>query len=332
MRRRDLVAIGCSAGGVEALPTLFAQVPANTPAAFAVVQHMSTSSPGHLANIIQRATPMIVRWAEQGEPIEHGHVYLAPVDYHLQIEDEHVRLVAGPRENNARPSINRLFRSVAASYRGRAIGVLLTGMLDDGVLGLTSIQRCGGATVVQDPADASYPDMPRAALEAIVPDHVVGLGEMGALLAQLTTEPAPDDDTPVDVALHARLDTREHADPRELDALGPKTELICPDCGGPMWDVGYGRVRHYRCYLGHANGARSMLAGQANEVERSLWVAIRSLQERASTFADLARSARKAGTELAAESYESQARDARDHAERARNFLLDLQNVVRPDP
>jgi two-component system chemotaxis response regulator CheB len=325
MRRRDLVAVGTSAGGVEALANLFAQVPGDTPASFLVVQHLPASSPRHLARIIQRATAVPVKWAEHGEIVHENQIYVGPPDVHFQLEGDTVHLVQGAKENHARPAINRLFRSAAVHHGAQTNGVLMTALLYDGVLGLTAIQRCGGVTIVQDPNDAAYPDMPLAALDAMTPDHVVGISSMGALLGTLIGAPVDELPPPADVVIHAALDRVTPASPKDLDQLGPRTELVCPDCGGPMWDVGYGRVRGYRCYLGHASGARSLLAGQVSEIERSLWIAVRSLQERSATLADLARASRRDGSEEVAADLDRQARDAAAHAERARQFLLEMQ-------
>jgi two-component system chemotaxis response regulator CheB len=325
--QRDIVAIGTSAGGVETLPTLLSQLPADTAAAFLIVLHLGASNTGHLAAILQRACTLNVQWAGDEMPIERGTVYVAVPDRHMQILDGRIVLVPGARENHARPSINRLFRSAAAIHGARTIGVLLTGMLDDGVLGLGSIQRAGGVTIVQDPKDALYPDMPHAALEVMTPDHVLPVSRMGAALRELIGVQVVEVPTPPDLALHAQLDGNGPSTPADLDQLGPLTELICPDCGGPMWDVGYGRVRGYRCYMGHGSGPRTLLAGQANEIERSLWIAIRALQERATTYADLSRGAHKAGSAQAAALYEQQAEEAREHAERARQFLLAWQRA-----
>jgi two-component system chemotaxis response regulator CheB len=207
----------------------------------------------------------------------------------------------------------------------------MTGLLDDGVLGLASIQRCGGVAVVQDPADAAFPDMPLAALDAMRPDHVVPLSGMGAVITRVLSQPAREVPPPPDVAIHARLDDGHLSSPAELDQLGPRTDVTCPECGGPMWDVGYGRVRGYRCYLGHASGPRTLLAGQANEVERALWAAVRALQERSATFADLARTARKQGSDQIAVAYDAQASEQASHAERTRQFLLELQRGLHQE-
>jgi two-component system chemotaxis response regulator CheB len=173
--RRDTIAIGTSAGGVDALPQVLAPLDASLPAAVLIVQHLSPTHDPYLIQILRRATAMPVAWAEQGAPIERGCAYVAPRDVHLLVEGDHLRLVGGPRENHARPSIDRLFRSLAATRGARTVGVLMTGMLDDGVAGLRDIQSAGGVVVVQDPTRAAFPDLPARALEAMQADHVVTL-------------------------------------------------------------------------------------------------------------------------------------------------------------
>lgn len=184
MVARDTIVIGASAGGVEALPRVLGALPAGLPAAVVVAMHLSPSST-YLVEILRKASRNPVAWAEQGERTLAGHVYVAPPDHHATIDDGHLILSSGPRENHVRPSIDRLFRS-AAARRGRAvIGVLLTGTMDDGVQGLQAIQEAGGATFVQDPSTAAYPDLPRQALLAMTPDAVLDLDALGQRLGVL---------------------------------------------------------------------------------------------------------------------------------------------------
>jgi two-component system chemotaxis response regulator CheB len=245
----------------------------------------------------------------------------------MLVEKDRVVLAQGPRENHARPSIDRLFRSAAAACDGRSIGVLLTGMLDDGVNGLVAIESAGGVTVVQDPADAEYPEMPRSAIATRKIDHVVRLDGIGPLLVRLTAEAPGPAKRPPDVALEAMIDREAFADPGDIGRLGPQTPISCPECGGPLWEAGAPSARTYRCYLGHVQTARSMLRSQSNEVERALWAAVRALQERATTWSRLAADSRAFGHELAAVDYDRRGREAHEQASRARTFLLELQRL-----
>jgi two-component system chemotaxis response regulator CheB len=163
--QRDIVVIGASAGGVEALRTLVQGLPADLPAAVFVVLHMLPRSTSRLAQILDRRCRLTVAAAVDGEPIERGRVYVAPPDHHMLLELGHVRLTRDPRENGHRPAVNPLFRSAAQEHGPRVIGAVLSGALDDGTAGLKMIVDRGGAALVQDPADALYPSMPRSALE-----------------------------------------------------------------------------------------------------------------------------------------------------------------------
>jgi two-component system chemotaxis response regulator CheB len=180
-----IVALGTSAGGIEALRAVLSALPGDFPAPLCIVMHTAAESPGMLPAILDRSTPLEVRSPADGDPLQAGRVYVAPPDRHLLVEPGHVRVTAGPRENRFRPAIDPLFRSVAQVFGPAAVGVLLTGNLDDGTSGLDVIKRLGGVAVVQDPADALFPEMPKSAIEHIAVDHVVTVAEMGPLLIDL---------------------------------------------------------------------------------------------------------------------------------------------------
>lgn len=185
MVRRDTVVIGASAGGVDAVPRIVGQLPHDLAAAVLIVQHMAVHPHPMFVDIIQRHAAIPVRWAEQGDRIELGIAYVAPPGSHLAIVDSHFQLIGGAKENHVRPSIDRLMRSAAALRGPRTIGVLLTGMLDDGVAGLGALKQAGGYTIVQDPADALYSELPRNALEALEPDRVLPADAIGSAVVEL---------------------------------------------------------------------------------------------------------------------------------------------------
>jgi len=325
-QQRDLVVIGSSAGGVEALPRLLTQLPSHFPAAVGIVQHLMPTSSG-LVDILQRASALPVRWGEHGDELTTGTIYVAPGGVHMLFDRDKVVLAGGARENHSRPAINRLFRSAAAHHGSRTIGVLLTGMLDDGVAGLIAIQKAGGSVIVQHPADAAFPSMPESALAALKPDRVVPIDALGASLILMTREKVRPVDPPADVLLEARLDADDVAlvDSPVIDELGPQTAIACPECGGPLWPTGEPPARSYRCYLGHVTSSATLLSLKSVEVERALWSAVRALQERSATLSKLASDARRAGNGLVANDYETRARETSVQADRARHFLLELQ-------
>ena len=189
MAVRDILAIGTSAGGFEALRFLASKFPHDFPASVVVVIHLSSQFPTTLDAILTEAGPLPATFAVDGEKLEEGHIYIAPPERHLLVEGAQLRLGSGPRENNARPALDPLFRSAALCCGPRVIGAVLTGQMGDGAAGLSVVKECGGITVVQDPSDAAYPEMPITALSRSKPDHVVGLARMPALFEKLLQQP-----------------------------------------------------------------------------------------------------------------------------------------------
>ena len=181
--RRDIIVIGASAGGVNAMCEIASALPPDLPAAVFMVLHIPAWHGSHLPAILSRCSPLDAVHPASGDPIEHGRIYVAPPDHHLLIESgDHIHLWRGPKENNCRPSINALFRSAAVSFGSRVTGVVLTGSLDDGATGLWWIKRMGGAVVVQDPAEAEFADMPRSAISNVSADYIARIGDIGAIL------------------------------------------------------------------------------------------------------------------------------------------------------
>jgi two-component system, chemotaxis family, protein-glutamate methylesterase/glutaminase len=321
---RDIVVIGCSAGGVEALPRILQQLAADLPAAVFIVQHMAATNSPYLVGILGRSSRLPVAWAEQGGQVERGQVVVAPPDVHLLVHDSHVQLTRGARENHSRPSIDKLFRSAAAAYGSRVIGVLLTGMLDDGVAGLCAIREAGGLVIVQDPHDAAYPELPSRAVVALTPDRTLPLDAIGLAITSAVGQQVTVLDAPRDLALEASIDREGPTSPDKLGKLGAQTTLACPECHGPLWEVGSEDLRRYRCYLGHVITAAELLSATAVEVESALWSAIRALNDRAGTLETLAADAEKIGSGQSAEAYANRAREARKQADIARRFVIDL--------
>ena len=262
MAYRDIIAIGASAGGIEALKTLVAGCPEGLAAAVIAIMHLPPGGRSFLAEVLTDAGPLVATEAVDGEPIRQGHIYGAPPDSHLLIAQDTLRLSRGPREGRQRPSINVTFRSAAMSYHERVIGVVLTGMLDDGAAGLWEIKRRGGIAIVQDPEEAVFPSMPLSALQDVEVDYRARLSEMGVLLDRLTAE---------------ELST-EVARPGERQT--PRfSGLTCPECRGPLWERTLGNHTEYRCRVGHAFSGRTLLHEQAATQERKLYEAVVALEE-----------------------------------------------------
>lgn len=189
--RRDIIVIGASAGGLQALTNLVGQLPAGLPASIFVVLHMAPDTPNELPAILTRSGPIPAHHPTNNEVFEPGHIYVAPPDRHLFLESDRIHLWRGPKENMHRPAVNVLFRSAAVAYRGRVAGAILSGTMDDGSTGLWWIKRYGGVTIVQDPSDAKFPDMIYSALEHVEIDYIVPVARMGQILVAATSNGAP---------------------------------------------------------------------------------------------------------------------------------------------
>ena len=262
MAARDIIVIGASAGGFEALQKLVGTLPAKLPAAVFITLHVSERSLGILPDFLNRAGPLPAANAVDGAPIRTGHIYVAPPDYHLVLRPGRVELTHGPRENMQRPCINVMFRSAANVYEDRVAGVLLTGLLDDGAAGLWEIQQHHGTTIVQDPAEARFRSMPDSAIRGLNVEYIVGLAEMGPLLARLSM---------------ADYHKSEPSEP--LRPVEENFGQACPDCGGVMKGVRLGGLREYRCHIGHRFGLQTMIAQKTRVVEHALDVALSQSEE-----------------------------------------------------
>jgi len=329
---RDLVVVGASAGGVEALRKLVAGLPANLPAAVVVVLHIPAYSRSALASILGRAGPLPVAQASEDSVLVPGQILVAPPDRHVLVADGHVTLSRGPRENGHRPSIDVLFRSAARAAGSRVIGVVLSGTLDDGTAGLVAIRQRGGVSVVQDPDDAAYAGMPLSAVEGDSPDAVLPVEDIPVLLRRLVGSRADQPARPVSELMDVTVDM---ATPREdaLDAerRGVPSAFACPDCHGVLFEIDEGQLRRFRCRVGHAWSANSLAAQQTAAVEGALWTALRALEEKATLADRMARSAEARGHAMTASTFAEQALEARDAAITLRD-LIERSTSLLPEP
>ncbi|MBW3655385.1 MAG: chemotaxis protein CheB, partial [Gemmatimonadetes bacterium] len=268
MGQRDIIVVGASMGGIEALSALVAQLPSDLPASILVVQHTSAESPGTLGDILTARGALPAAIATDGTQLEHGRIYVAPPDRHLLLTQSGLRVAFGARENRTRPAIDPLFRTAAVHYRSRVIGVVLTGMLGDGAAGLLAVHRCGGAAVVQDPDDAAYPQMPLRSLAAVPTARRAALEELGPLLGRLLVEPAPSPPrVPEGLHLEVRLTERAMEAPDWHQLPGTSVPFTCPECKGAMREIHEDGLRRYRCRVGHAYSAHDLLSDKAKAVE-----------------------------------------------------------------
>lgn len=313
---QGVVAIGASAGGVEALSNLAAGLSPDVPYAYLMVLHVPAGAPSILARIIDRSGPLPAVAAQRGAALEPGRIYVGVPDRHLLVADHRVLLTQGPTENGHRPAINALFRSVALNFGPRAIGVLLSGVLDDGVLGLGAIRSRGGTTIGQSPEDALFPAMPTNAVDASVVDRQSPAAGIGAVLKELSHREIEDSDMERDSAME--LENRiammsRFATDFDTEKLGSPSGYTCPDCNGSLVSVSEG---NFRCQVGHAWTAEALLGARDTELEGAMWIAVRSLQEKARLARGMAA---KAGTELLVRRYMAIA----EETERALTLLSD---------
>jgi two-component system, chemotaxis family, protein-glutamate methylesterase/glutaminase len=303
------------------LQGLVQDLPDDFPAAVLVAMHRAPRGVSRMADLVARVGTLPARDALDGDELVPGRILVAPADHHLMVDGDALRVVRGPRENRSRPAIDPLFRSAAVSRSSRVVGIILSGMLDDGTLGMAAVKRCGGLTLVQDPGDAEYADMPTSVLSHMEPDHVVAVDAMSSILLELVRQqapPAPDIPRDLQLEVRAALDGSigPDAEPGEFSFQG-----ACPDCGGPLELRHEGGVRKYRCHVGHAFSDLALLAGQDEEVERALWSALRTLEERARTLESIAETDWRAGRQQAASASVERAAESRDQAERIRQLL-----------
>ncbi len=293
---RDLILIGASAGGVRALRGLMATLPADLPASIVVVNHLSPGSPSLLPEILGGAGALVTKAAEDGERLDRSTVYVAPPDRHVLIEKGRLRLTRGPRENRVRPCIDTLFRSAAVDLGPRVIGIVLSGTLDDGTAGLWAVKDRGGLAIVQRPAEAEYPDMPQNALQNVQVDHVLSVAEMGAKLPDLVGEQTP---LPAPVPDRMAAETQMGLHGRALDNgvlnLGELSPNACPECHGSLVEIREGSIARYRCHTGHSYSLRTLLAETELAIERSLWSAVRAIEERSFLLRTMEGRAREEG-------------------------------------
>ena len=284
MGKRNIIVIGASAGGFEAIRRLVAGLPPNLNAAVFIVWHMSPDVRGILPQVLNRQKTLMAANAVDNEPIVYNRIYVAPPDRHLIVENGFVRVTRGPKENGFRPAVDPLFRSAAYAYGPRVIGIVLSGALDDGTAGLWTIKSRDGMAMVQDPDDAEVPSMPQNALQAVEVDYQVTVAEMSALLTKLTAEQVKevkgsDMEESKKTSREVQIAVQDQALEHSLLELGEFSQYACPECYGVLSAIKDGNIIRYRCHTGHAYSADSLLASITEGIEDTLWSAIRGVEE-----------------------------------------------------
>jgi len=325
--QRDIITIGASSGGLEALLAIVTGLPKHLAASLFVVLHVRADAPSELPAILSRAGPLAAVHASDRETIEQGKIYVAPPDNHLLFKNGQMRVVRGPKENNHRPAIDPLFRSAAEIYGPRVIGIVLSGNLDDGTAGLFAIKRQGGIAIVQDPNDALFADMPRNALSATRADYCVPKSQIPVLIKRLTGE-ADSRKTGDVMATNDKMKKEDQITAINSEAIidedkpGRPSAYGCPDCGGALWEIQDGEWLRFRCRVGHAFSAEGLLRSETKAVESALWNAFRALHENAALARRLAKRARDNHHTAIAEKYEHKSQRGEEEAEIIRSLLL----------
>jgi two-component system chemotaxis response regulator CheB len=332
---RVLVVVAASAGGVEALQLMVAGLPPDMPAAVLVVLHLPRQGPSALPRILDRAGPLPAAHAVDGQRLRSGRIYVAPPGRHMLVVDGRIRLSHGPAENGHRPAADPLFRSAVRANDGRTVAVVVSGSRDDGTAGAAMIAANGGSVLVQDPDEALHGSMPRNVLERVNGVRSCPASKLGAvtaeLVAALADEPAGaalavDDDLAVLETAMASLD-----DLTTGDLPGSPAGLACPTCHGGLFELPGEPLPRYRCWVGHAWSPESLLDEQAAAFEGALWMALRSLEEKAALARRMGDDAQRRGYLGAADRYSATARDAEQASVLIRELIRRLNRIVEPE-
>jgi two-component system chemotaxis response regulator CheB len=285
MPNRNIIVIGASAGGFEAIQALVKELPSGLDASIFIVWHMAPEIRGVMPQVLNRYNTLPAVNAVDGQPIEPGRIYVAPPDHHMVLEEGRIRITHGPKENRFRPAVDPLFRSAAQAYGNRVIGIILSGALDDGTSGLWTIKSRGGLAIVQHPDDAAVSSMPESALRAVAVDYTVPVAEMPALLVRLCAEPIPEIN--IEVVMEENEKTKREVRIAIMDEglengiqqFGELSPYACPECHGVLSALKDGNRVRFRCHTGHAYSVDSLMASLTEKIEDSLWNAIRGVEE-----------------------------------------------------
>lgn len=331
--KNNIVVIGASAGGLQAMTELVSHLPENINAPVFAVLHLSKDSqPDIILQYLQSNTRLTCRIPVDGESFKKGYFYLAPANCHMMIGKDVIRVNKGPHENRWRPSIDVLFRSAAANYDSNVIGIILTGLLDDGTSGMSAIKRCGGTTIVQEPSEAAFPDMPTNVINNVTVDYRVSIADIAYILEDLFSKPKqPFTNIPPDVKLEAEITERRNFSMENLRQIATHSVFTCPDCGGGLWKINSDdEIHRYRCHTGHVYNEDILLKKQQESLEESVWVSIRMLEERRNLLLTMGKHAEESGKIDHALSYQEKANETTVHIERLKTLLGIVEENEEP--
>ncbi len=332
MSTQRAIVIGASAGGVPTLQEVVSKLPADLPAPVFVVLHIPPAVASSIPIILSHAGRLPAIHPDDGAKIKAGFIYVAPPDHHLLIEHGSIAVKKGPKENRFRPSIDALFRSAAYVYGPSAIGVILSGMLDDGTSGLWSIKRAGGTAVIQQPEQAQCDVMPRSALAYVEPDYLVPSTEMGALLGRLVQQPVVsrtelEPNLKLRMAKEVQIAREDGAFQKGIMELGTLTPFTCPECHGVLVKIAEGNISRFRCHTGHAFTDSALLEGVMESTGEKLWQVMRSLEEAVMLLDHMGQQLQEAGDTVRAAPFFAKARELENRSTTFRHSVLTHESL-----
>ncbi|HKB87856.1 MAG TPA: chemotaxis protein CheB [Ignavibacteriaceae bacterium] len=321
-----IIVIGTSAGGIDALSTICEKLPSDFAIPVFIVWHISPESMNYFPQMLAKKTKLRVQSAIDNQAIKPGYIYTAPPNNHVLIEDSKMRVVYGPKENRFRPAIDPLFRSAAYAFGSDSIGILLSGMLNDGTSGLWSIKDRGGVTIVQDPEEAQFPDMPLNALHNVSIDYKISIEKMGNLLVKLAADHTVNNnsnDRPEKMKIEIKMVSDGNVLDTDVKQIGELSEFTCPECHGSLWQIKEGNIIRFRCRTGHAYSASALLEELSVVIEKRIWSVIKGLEEHTSLVKYLTEHLHSAEEKQGLNLYLRQAEQSQRYANLLRRFLTE---------
>lgn len=320
-----LIVIGASAGGLEPLKNIISSLPKNFPAALLIVKHISSSAENVLPNILSRVSKLPVIQPGNNHTIEPGHIYIAPPKFHMIIENGKIQLKKGPRINHSIPAIDPLFYSAALHNKSRTIGILLSGLLDDGSAGLLALKKYNGIAIVQDLKEAEYQDMPSNGCRATPVDYCLPAVEIEAVLKKIVNSPININSSNIpDVPLlKTELNmnfTETDSNENDMHDIGAPSVFSCPECNGVLWQVHDESLERYRCRVGHAFGLDSLVNNKEKNTDAALWAALRALEEKKNLANNLISRAKKENSKNL-KHFQKKAHEVEEHIQTIRKIL-----------
>jgi two-component system chemotaxis response regulator CheB len=331
MPGKDIIVIGTSSGGIDALKGLVKELPEDLRASIFIVLHTAPYSLGILPEILGYAGRLPASNARDWEEIKPGHIYCAPPDHHLLVERAgYMRITRGPKENRFRPAVDPLFRSAAYAFGPRTIGVIMTGWLDDGSAGLWAVKQRGGTTVVQNPEEAYAPSMPLNAIKHVEVDHIVSLKDIAPLLVRLTSRATDEEGVhPVseEMETEVKIAREENALESGIEKWGEPSLYACPECHGVLLQLKEGNNVRFRCHTGHAYSVDTLLAEFTEKTEDSLWNSIRAIEENIILLRHLATHFNNHSQNGTAEELLKKAQEAQQRANLVRQVVMSHEKL-----